>query len=213
MIDQGILTQAIGDLNEGKIDAMLDEFIADGPSQEDAQDFVDALQQGMEIVGGKFESGDYFVGDLLYSGAILTKSIEALKPYLGSATDGQARGKIVVGTVRGDIHDIGKNIFKGLAEAGGFQVIDIGIDQPPEAFVDATKSNAAEIVGLSGVLTLSIDSMKKTIEAFRSAGIRDSVKIIIGGAAVNAGTGTLVGADEWSNNAASAVKTCADWVS
>jgi methanogenic corrinoid protein MtbC1 len=211
MIDYGTLTRTIGELDEDRINATLDEFIGENPSQQDAQDFVDALQLGMGIVGDKFEEGVYFVGELIYSGAILTNAIEKLKPYLGASDNAPSRGKIVLGTVKGDIHDIGKNIFKGLAEAGGFQVIDIGIDQSPGAFVDAAKSNEAGIVGLSGVLTFSIDSMKNTVEAFRSAGLRDSVKIIIGGTAVNEGTSSFVGADDWSRNAAAAVKTCAAW--
>jgi methanogenic corrinoid protein MtbC1 len=172
---------------------------------------VEACQQGMEIVGSKFESGEYFVGDLIFAGVLLTASIEILKPLLGSGGS-ETKGTIVLGTVAGDIHDIGKNIFRGMAEAAGFKVVDIGIDQAPDIFVKAVKENSPQVVGLSGVLTLSIDSMKRTVETLKDAGFRDSVKIIIGGNAVNQEACAYVGADAWSKNAAEAVKTCGSWI-
>jgi methanogenic corrinoid protein MtbC1 len=164
----------------------------------------------MEIVGSNFEKGEYFVGDLIFAGELLTSCIGKLKHLLGSGSGGE-RGVIVLGTVEGDIHDIGKNIFKGMAEAAGFKVVDIGIDQKPEAFVKAIKENNPKVVGFSGVLTLAIDSMKKTIEAFKTAGL-SGFKVIIGGNAVNPEACSYVGADSWSKNAAEAVKTCGTWV-
>jgi methanogenic corrinoid protein MtbC1 len=164
----------------------------------------------MAIVGQKFEGQEYFVGDLIFAGELLTGCIDKLKPYLGSGAEG-TKGPIVLGTVEADIHDIGKNIFNGMAEAAGFKVIDIGIDQKPEAFVEAVKKDNPKIVGFSGVLTLSIDSMKKTVEALKAAGLRDKVKVIIGGNAVNAEACTHVGADAWTKNAADAVKMCGEW--
>ena len=211
MIELPKLKQIVGDLDEGTVNKMLDEFLATNPSEEDARKVVDACQQGMEIVGGYFEKGEYFVGDLIFAGELLTSIIQKLKPILGSNTEGE-RGVIVLGTVVGDIHDIGKNIFKGMAEAAGFKVVDIGIDKSPEAFVEAVKQNKPKIVGLSGVLTLAIDSMKRTIETLKAAGLRDSVKIIIGGNAVNPEACSFAGADAWSKNAAEAVKTCGAWV-
>ena len=206
MIDIAVLKQALGDLEEDKVDALLDEFISGNPSADDTQQVVEACQQGMEIVGDNFEAGTYFVGDLMYAAQILTSSLEKLKPLMSSDGESKAKGVIVLGTVAGDIHDIGKNIFKALAEAAGFTVVDIGIDQPAAAFVDAVGENKAQIVGLSGVLTLSIASMKETIEALSSAGLRDGVKVMIGGNAVSAETSEFVGADYWSKNAAAAVK-------
>jgi methanogenic corrinoid protein MtbC1 len=164
----------------------------------------------MEIVGNNFEKGEYFVGDLIFAGELLTTSIEKLKPLLGSS-GGKNRGTVVLGTVEGDIHDIGKNIFKGMAEAAGFKVVDIGIDQPAAAFVQAVKDNNSNILGLSGVLTLSIDSMRHVIEAFEESGMRDNVKIIIGGNAVNTEACQFVHADAWSKNAAEGVKICGTW--
>ena len=211
MIDTAKLKQTVGELDEGTVNKMLDEFLASKPSGDDAKKVVEACQQGMEVVGNNFEKGEYFVGDLIFAGELLTACIDKLKPLLGSGGGGE-RGVIVLGTVEGDIHDIGKNIFKGMAEAAGFKVVDIGIDQKAEVFVQAVKENKPKIVGFSGVLTLSIDSMKKTIEAFKGAGLRDGVKVIIGGNAVNPEACAYVGADAWTRNAAEAIKTCGGWV-
>jgi len=211
MIDTTKLKQTVGDLDEDSINKILNEFLASKPSGDDARKVVEAAQQGMEIVGNKFETGEYFVGDLIFAGELLTSCVEKLKPLLGSGSTA-TRGTIVLGTVEGDIHDIGKNIFKGMAEAAGFKVVDIGIDQKPESFVKAVQDSKAKVVGFSGVLTLSIDSMKRTIQAFKDAGMRDGVKVIIGGNAVNEEACKYVGADSWSKNAAEAVKTCGSFV-
>ena len=211
MIDIEKLTQLSGELNEEALHEMLDEFIASNPSGEEVQKFVEACRQGMEIVGAYFEKGEYFVGDLIFAGELLTEILEKLQPLIGAGSKA-SRGLIVLGTVEGDIHDIGKNIFMGMAEAAGFKVIDIGIDQAPAAFVKAVQENAPQIVGLSGVLSLSIESMKRTIQALKDAGFRDNLKIIIGGAAVNPDACLYAGADAWSKNAADAVKTCISMV-
>jgi methanogenic corrinoid protein MtbC1 len=211
MIDTAKLKQIVGELDEDQVHDLLDQFIATKPGAEDARKVVDACQQGMEIVGSNFEKGEYFVGDLIFAGELLTASIEKLKPFLGGGGTG-TKGTIVLGTVEGDIHDIGKNIFKGMAEAAGFTVVDIGIDQPPAAFVKAVQDNKPKVVGFSGVLTLSIDSMKRTVEALKEAGLRDGLKITIGGNAVNEEACIYTGADTWSKNAAEAVKTCGSWV-
>jgi methanogenic corrinoid protein MtbC1 len=211
MIDTAKLKQTVGELDEDQVNTILDQFLASNPGGDDARKAVEACQQGMEIVGNKFESGEYFVGDLIFAGELLTASIEKLTPLLGTGGTG-TKGTIVLGTVEGDIHDIGKNIFKGMAEAAGFKVVDIGIDQSPAAFVNAVKESKAKVVGFSGVLTLSIDSMKRTVEALKGEGLREGLKIIIGGNAVNQEACTHTGADAWSKNAAEAVKTCGSWI-
>ena len=210
MIDLAKLKQNVGDLDEDSLNKSLNEFLATKPSGDDARKVVEACQQGMEIVGSNFEKGEYFVGDLIFAGELLTQAIDKLKPLLGSGATG-SRGVIVVGTVEGDIHDIGKNIFKGMAEAAGFSVVDLGIDKAPEVFVDAIKQHKPKIVGFSGVLTLSIDSMKRTVEAIKAAGVRDGVKIIMGGNAVTAEASAYAGTDAWTRNAAEAVKICGGW--
>jgi methanogenic corrinoid protein MtbC1 len=166
----------------------------------------------MEIVGDHFESGTYFVGDLMYAAQILTNSLEKLKSLMDSSPGKATKGVIVLGTVAGDIHDIGKNIFKALSEAAGFSVVDIGIDQPASAFVEAVKANNPQIVGLSGVLTLSIASMKEIIEALSAEGLRDRVKVMIGGNAVSVEACEFVGADFWSKNAAASVKKGLEYI-
>ena len=212
MIDATLLKQALGDLEEDRVESLLDEFVEGSPSAEEAQQVVEACQQGMEIVGDNFEAGTYFVGDLMYAAQILTNSLEKLKPLMGAGSGQAAKGVIVLGTVQGDIHDIGKNIYKALSEAAGFTVVDIGIDQPASAFIDAVKGNNPQIVGLSGVLTLSIASMKDIIDALNSEGLRDRVKVMIGGNAVSAETCEYVGADYWSKNAAASVKKGLEYV-
>ena len=213
MIDIGLLKQKLGDLDEDGVNALLDEFCASSPSADDTQLVVEACQQGMEIVGDNFEAGTYFVGDLMYAAQILTTALEQLKPLMSAGGEQVAKGTIVLGTVAGDIHDIGKNIFKALLDAAGFSVIDIGIDQSSTAFVDALKANSADIVALSGVLTLSIASMKETVEAIEAAGLRDKVKVMIGGNAVSAETCEFIGADYWSKNAAAAAKQSLEYIS
>jgi len=211
MIDLKELTQVVGDLNEDRLLEMLNEFVAGNPTPEEAQAVVNACQQGMAIVGDLFESGEYFVGDLIFAGELLTESIEILKPVIGSGSSTKI-GKIVLGTVEGDLHDIGKNIFRSMAEAAGFEVFDLGIDQKPAAFIEKIKEVKPDIVGMSGVLTLALDSMKKTVDEMKKAGVRDNVKIIIGGNPVTKEACITIGADAFTSNAAEGVKICQSWV-
>ncbi|NLN07875.1 MAG: cobalamin-binding protein [Firmicutes bacterium] len=211
MFDAEQLKQAVGDLDEDKVMEILREFVATNPSQEEAQQAVAACQSGMAIVGDLFEKEEYFVGDLIFAGELLTNAIEILKPVLGTASSAKI-GKIVLGTVAGDLHDIGKNIFKSMAEAAGFEVFDLGIDQPPANFVNKVREVKPEIVGMSGVLTLALESMKDTVDALKEAGLRDSIKIIIGGNPVTKEACEQIGADAFTTNAAEGVKICQGWV-
>ncbi|OLN29476.1 cobalamin B12-binding domain-containing protein [Desulfosporosinus metallidurans] len=211
MIDLQALTQAVGDLDEKTILTMINDFVATNPSGEDAQKIVFACQQGMAIVGDLFEKNEYYVGDLIFAGELLSKTIEILKPVL-SGVASQKVGAIVIGTVEGDLHDIGKNIFGSMAEAAGFDVYDLGIDVSPSAFVEKVKEVKPQILGMSGVLTLAIDSMKNTVTALNEAGLRDTVKIIIGGNPVNEASCKQIGADAFTTNAAEGLKTCQGWV-
>lgn len=211
MLDLNALTQAVGDLDEPAVVEMLEAFVATNPGSEEAYSIVGACQQGMAIVGDLFEKNEYFVGDLIFAGELLTKSIDILKPVLGGE-DSQKIGSIVVGTVEGDLHDIGKNIFASMIEAAGFEVYDLGIDVPPSAFVEKVKEVKPQIVGMSGVLTLAIDSMKATVDALKEAGVRDNIKIIIGGNPVTEDACKQIGADAFTTNAAEGVKQCQGWV-
>ncbi|MBF7097904.1 cobalamin B12-binding domain-containing protein [Alkalibacter mobilis] len=205
MIDTNEVTQSIGELEEEKVLKILHDFMATNPSEEEAHKVVAACQDGMAVVGALFESGEYFVGDLIFAGELLTEAIDILKPAIGSGASTKV-GKIVIGTVHGDLHDIGKNIFKSMSEAAGFEIIDLGIDVPVQAFIDKTKEINPDIVGMSGVLTLALESMKDTVDALKEAGVRDSVKIIIGGNPVTKEACDHIGADAFTTNAAEGVK-------
>ncbi|KPU42512.1 methionine synthase [Oxobacter pfennigii] len=210
-MDLKILTQAVGELDEERVLEMLQSFVEGKPSEEEAQKVVAACQSGMAIVGDLYEKGEYFVGDLIFAGELLTNAINTLKPVLGSDSTASA-GTIVLGTVAGDLHDIGKNIFKSMSEAAGFKVIDLGIDQPASAFVEKVKEVKPVAVGMSGVLTLALEAMKDTVDALKEAGLRDSVKIIIGGNPVTKEACQQIGADAFTTNAAEGVKIIQGWV-
>jgi methanogenic corrinoid protein MtbC1 len=211
MLDLNALTKAVGNLEEEKIHALLKAFVAENPSEAEAQAAISACQDGMATVGDLFEQGEYFVGDLMFAGELLAEVVNILKPVIGSKSS-QRVGKIVLGTVHNDLHDIGKNIFRNMAAAAGFEVYDLGIDQPVNVFVDKIREVKPDIVGLSGVLTLAIDSMKDTIDGLKAAGLRDHVKVTIGGACASEDAMVVSGADAWSTNAAEGVKVCLDWV-
>lgn len=211
MIDCNVLTQAVGELDEDAVMDMLKDFVESKPTEEEAQKVVNACQQGMGIVGDLFDKGEYFVGDLIFAGELLTGAIDVLKPVIGSGSSKKV-GTIVLATVQGDLHDIGKNIFKSMTEAAGFEVYDLGIDQPASAFIEKIKEVNPQIVGMSGVLTLAIDSMKEIVDEFKKAGIRDNIKVIIGGNPVTKEACEHVGADAFTTNAAEGVKICQGWV-
>lgn len=210
-MDLVLLKEAVGELEEEKVLDLLKTFVESNPTEDDAQKAVSACQEGMAIVGELFEQGDYFVGDLIFAGELLTGAINILKPVIGSGESVKV-GTIVLGTVHGDLHDIGKNIFRSMAEAVGFDVIDIGIDQPVSAFVETVKEVKPDIVGMSGVLTLALEAMRDTVEGLKEAGLRDSVKVIIGGNPVTKEACEHIGADAFTTNAAEGVKISQGWV-
>ena len=173
---------------------------------------MEACQKGMDTVGSLFEEGEYFVGDLIYAGELMTKAVEILKDAL--ITDGgedTVKARMILCTVKDDLHDIGKNIVRSMLEAAGFEVLDLGIDVAPEKIVETAKAEGINIIGLSGVLTLAIDSMKDTIDAFKEAGMRDDVKIVIGGAPVNAEVCEQTGADAWASSPQTTIDYCKSW--
>jgi methanogenic corrinoid protein MtbC1 len=210
VIDMDLLREAVGKLNEEKTNILLDEFIALNPDSEDTWKVVEALQQGLEIVGNLFEIGKYCAGDLIFAGELLNSSINKLKPLLNIRGNG-IRGIVILGTVEGDIHDIGKNLVKSFTEISGFKVEDIGVDQKPESFIRAIQEYHPQILGLSGVLTNAIESMKRTIEAIEKAGLREGLKISIGGSIADEKVCHYVGADAWSNNASEAARIFQKW--
>lgn len=208
-MDYEALAEAMGDLDEDTMTDMLNEVMSEDKSH--APEAMEACQKGMDIIGQRFEEGEYFVGDLIYAGELMTKAVDILKDGLVSGGSGENQAvPMVLCTVKDDLHDIGKNIVRSMLEANGFNVIDLGIDVAPETVVEAVKKNNVKIVALSGVLTLAIDSMKKTVEALKAAGL-DDVKVIIGGAPVSEEACKEVGADEWAHSPQKTVDVCKVW--
>jgi corrinoid protein of di/trimethylamine methyltransferase len=158
----------------------------------------------MDEVGKRFECEEYFVPELLLSARAMKAALEPLRPLLAAA-GAQPAGRVVIGTVKGDLHDIGKNLVASMLEGGGFEVVDLGADVPPEKFIEAIKANGSNIVALSALLTVTMPSMKTTIEALKDAGVRDRVKIMVGGAPVTQQFADEIGADGYSENASLAV--------
>ena len=206
MIDFENLAAAMGDLDEDTVKELLEAV----DSPEAADKAMEACQRGMDTVGKLFEEGEYFVGDLIYAGELMTDAVEVLKPYLAGGESGEAKTRMILCTVKDDLHDIGKNIVRSMLEANGFDVLDLGIDVAPATIVERAKAENIKIVALSGVLTLALDSMKATVEAFKATGMED-VKIIIGGAPVSAEACKNVGADEWAHSPQKTVATCKAW--
>lgn len=210
MINFDELAEAMGDLDEDIMTESLEQVMSEGGA--DAQKAMEACQKGMDIVGSRFEEGEYFVGDLIYAGELMTKAVDILKDALvsGEGSD-QVKAKMILCTVKDDLHDIGKNIVRSMLEAAGFDVVDLGIDVPAEKIIETAKEQGIRIIGLSGVLTLAIDSMKATIDAIKDAGLRNDVKVIIGGAPVNAEVCDQVGADAWASSPQTTIDYCKKW--
>lgn len=207
MLDFERLKNAISEMDEEVAMKIINEVVESGGN---AQQALSACQDGMEIVGKMFEDGEYFVGDLIFAGELMGQAMEALRPLL-AADSAEELGKIILCTVAGDIHDIGKNIVKAMMGAGGFEVIDLGVDVAPENIVAAAKEHDAKIIGLSGILTLAVDSMKATVEAFKKAGMRDDVHIILGGNPVTDQACKDAGADSWTTNPQEGIAICRGW--
>lgn len=208
MFDFESLKNAMADLEEDVVLEILEQVMADGG--EEAPEAMKACQEGMNMVGERFESNEYFVSDLIFSGELMTEAMDIIKPALAAASTEKA-GKMILCTVEGDLHDIGKNIVKAMLEAGGFEVVDLGIDVGADEIIRRIKEDNIQIIGLSGVLTLAIDSMKAVVDALEKEGLRDQAKVIIGGAPVTGKVCDIVGADAWAINPADTVKTCTEW--
>jgi 5-methyltetrahydrofolate--homocysteine methyltransferase len=171
----------------------------------DPADVLDTMVSAMGEVGRLFEEGEYFVPEMLISARAMQTGMEILKPSLVDA-DIQPAGKIIAGTVKGDLHDIGKNLVCMMLEGAGYEVVDLGTDVSPEAFVAAVNEHQPDFVAMSALLTTTMPSMQSTIEALQSAGLRDKVKVLIGGAPINDAYANKIGADGYAQDASRAVK-------
>jgi len=148
-------------------------------------DLLGEAKEAMNIVGQRFASNEYFIPDLVFSGVILKGIVNILEPHLKKGQEEERLGKVVIGTVAGDIHDIGKDLVVFMLDVNGFEVLDLGIDVPVQKFVDTIQETGTTVVGLSGFLTLAFQSMKDTVDAIKEAGLRDQVKIMIGGGQID----------------------------
>ena len=203
------LVTLISDLKEKEVLKMVREKLDAG---EDPLTILDDARVAMETVGKRFSDCEYFIPDLMYSGEIIREVTDMVKPLLTGASRTKILGKIVFGTVAGDIHNIGKDIVVFMLEVNGFEVLDLVIDEPAQKFVDKIRESGAPIVGLSGFLTLAFDSMKNTVEAIRSAGLRDKVKIMIGGGQMSEEIRKYTGADAYGKDAMEGVTLAKKWI-
>ena len=203
------LVNALADLKEKEALRITEDRLKAG---EDPLAILDDARQAMSLVGERFGNYEYFIPDLIYSGEILRQISEMVKPKLVKAADAKRLGKVIMGTVAGDIHDIGKDIVVFMLDVSGFEVYDLGVDVPAQQFVDKIKETNAGIVGLSGFLTLAFDSMKETVEAIKVAGLRDKVKIMIGGGQINEEVRKYTDADAYGQDAMVGVTLAKKWV-
>ncbi|HWQ92970.1 MAG TPA: corrinoid protein [Clostridia bacterium] len=158
----------------------------------------------MDEVGRRFEANEYFVPELLISARAMKSALDIIRPLLTARGDKPA-GRVAIGTVKGDLHDIGKNLVASLLEGGGFEVVDLGVNVPPEKFIEAVRDKSANVIAMSALLTTTMPAMKTTIDALKQAGVRDKVKILIGGAPITQKYADEIGADGYSENAVGAV--------
>lgn len=203
------LVNLMADLKEEETLALVQELIQGGTNP---MDILGDARSAMEVVGKRFETGEYFIPDLMMAGEILKGISDIVKPLLEAGQAVLKKGKVMIGTVAGDIHDIGKDIVTFMLDVSGYDVLDLGIDVPVSVFVEKTREFKPQVVGLSGFLTLAFDSMKKTVEALEQAGLRDSLKIMIGGGQMDEEIRKYARADAYGKDAVAAVNLCKQWI-
>lgn len=200
---------ALADLDEIKVFELTEKKLNAG---EDPLEILNDVKRAMDIVGKRFEDGWYFVADLMMAGEILNKLTDMIKPRLKKSNTSKLLGKVVIGTVKGDIHDIGKDIVITMFEANDFEVIDLGVDVHPDKFVEAIQKHQPQIVGMSALLTSAFGSMRGTVKAIEEAGLRNQIKIIIGGGTIDEDTKDYVGADAYCRDPVAAINLAKKWV-
>jgi len=206
----GEFIKKIVDLDESAVIEMVKNKVE---NNEDPLKILDEVKEAMKQIGEKFQNKEYFLPDLILSGEILRQILEILEPKLKEVQASEKKkGKVLLGTVAGDIHDIGKDVVKFMLDANGFEVLDLGVDVPANEFVEKVKEVKPQILALSGFLTLSFDSMKETIEKLKDAGLKESLKIMIGGGTVDNRIVEYVGADAYGESAVDAVNLANKWV-
>jgi methanogenic corrinoid protein MtbC1 len=205
----GDFVNLLADLKENEVMEMVQKRLDSG---EDPMKILDDGREAMAIVGKRFADGEYFLPELVFSGELLKQVSEMVKPHLKHAVETKKLGKVVIGTVAGDIHDIGLNIVEFMLDVNGFDVTNLGVDVPAEKFVETVKETKAPIVGLSGFLTPAFDSMKDTVEALENAGLRKDIKVMIGGGQMDEEVKKYAKADAYGKDAMAAVALAKGWI-
>jgi methanogenic corrinoid protein MtbC1 len=203
------LINAIADMREEEALKLVQKMVDDGS---DPMEILGAAREAMDIVGQRYEKGAYFLPELMLAGEMLTQITEIVKPELAKMPETERLGKVLIGTVEGDIHDIGKNIVTFMLDVNGFEVLDLGVNVPVQKFVEAIGDFQPQVVALSGFLTLAFDVMRETIEAIEAAGLRDGVKIMIGGGQITEEVSTYTGADAFGKDAMAGVSLAKKWI-
>ncbi len=203
MFDSKAIIDALIACDQPKVLELVNSALAQGVVAKDILD--QGLIAGMDIVGEKMENEDMFIPEVLAAAKAMGAAVEILKPQLAD-TDISAKGKVVIGTVKGDLHDIGKNLVSMMLESSGFEVHNVGVDIPPEKFLEEIKAKSAQMLCLSALLTTTMPMMQQTIDAITESGIRDKIKILVGGAPVTQKFSDEIGADGYAPDAGSAVK-------
>jgi methanogenic corrinoid protein MtbC1 len=194
------IRKQLGELEEDKLLAAVQKSITAG---DDPMSIVESCRAGMEEVGRRFSEKEYFVSELIVSAELFNSVMKILGPKLAASADGGPKTKVVIGTVKGDVHDIGKDIVVAMLRCNGFEVYDVGVDAPPQVFVDKVRETGAKVVGLSGLLTIAFGPMEDTIKALKAAGLK--AKVMIGGGMTDEMVREKVGADAWGHDAMEAV--------
>jgi 5-methyltetrahydrofolate--homocysteine methyltransferase len=203
------LVTLIADMEEEAAIKLAQEMVDSGA---DPNIVLDAGREAMTIVGQRYEEKEYFLPELIIAGDMLKAIGDIVKPKLAEQRAGQpAAGKVVIGTVAGDIHDLGKDVVSFMLDVNHFEVVDLGVDVPAETFVQKVAEVKPDVVGMSGFLTMAYEQMKKTVDALSEAGLRDGVKIMIGGAIMDDSAAKFIGADAYGADASHAVRLCQDW--
>jgi methanogenic corrinoid protein MtbC1 len=203
------LVNAIADMREEEALKLVREMVEGGS---DPMAILDSAREAMAVVGQRYDAGTYFLPELMLAGEIMSQITDIVKPELAKLPEVKRRGKVLIGTVAGDIHDIGKNIVSFMLDVNGFDVLDLGVDVPAQKFVEAVEDFQPQVVGLSGFLTLAFDTMKETVEAIQAAGLRDQVKIMVGGGQMDDQVRAHTGADAYGKDAMGAVRLAKDWI-
>jgi trimethylamine corrinoid protein len=203
------LTSALVDLREDDALAIVDRLLDQGA---DPVGILDDCKRAMDVIGERFACGEAFIPELVMAGEIMQAIAAKLRPYLSGQAAESKVGVIVIGTVKGDIHDIGKDIVVTMLNIAGFDVIDLGVDVPAEKFVETIRERHPQVVGMSGLLTVAIEAMKHTVAEIDAAGIHNGLKIMVGGAPITEQVRGYTGADGWGKDAVEAVELARQWV-